>query len=174
MNKDLEYTSKRFVHLRPSERRDKACHRLFNDPNAMLPHLPMLYNLSEEDFLIRRQSQRANYGKSSLFLDICIEGREDEILATAGFRAFEPGGTAEWGVCVTPSWRRKGVCEELFNSNMDFLAKSDYGCTRIKAVTMEDNIVMVKFLEGKGLRRTGEVNGSWIVFEANLNEIKEK
>ena len=159
-------TSSRFKYFGPSKTRDEAVHALYNDAEAMLPHLPMLFGMSIQDVEARRNTQRCTFAKESMFLDVVSEG--GELVAVAGFRDIV-GDRAEWGIIVAPAFRRQRVCEEVFQANMTLLKGDVLQRSTVRAATTEANDVMIRFLE-KRMKRTGEtIGGTWVVFEADVD-----
>ena len=161
-------TSTRFKYYEPSKCRDKVVHALYNDAEAMLPNLPALYGLSMQDVEARRDTQRSEFAKESMFLDVVSAEDDGELVAVAGFRSIV-GDRAEWGAIVVPKFRRQKVCEEVFQANMRLLKSDTIQRNTVRAATTEANEVMMHFL-GKRMQRTGEIVGdTWVVFEANVD-----
>ena len=147
----------------------------------MLPHLEVLCPISIEEFTFRRDCQRANYGRSSLFLDV-VDRESGTFVAAAGFRdvSFQNDGqgtTCEWRIAVMENWLRRGVADEVFRSNAIYVANEPgIKATRILATTMKDHTVMRCILVRRGMEclDTDEVadsRGGWVRFSGSVNDI---
>ena len=179
-------SSCRFEYLFPHSRRDENVYILYNNKEAMLPQLPMLYGMKRESLLSRRESQRTGFQERSLYLDVvCKESKE--LVCFAGFRALDnENECAEWGIIVVPEWRQRGVAREVFLSNIHLLEKINRNefsigsivktrniiYREIKASTLPLNQVMIEFLIKRGLEYDIQVNDDeWLRFSGNIDAI---
>ena len=144
--RDLDSThidaSARFKYYYPSTIRDKDVYALYNDAEAMLPHLSMLFGMSMHDVKARRDNQRAAFASKSMFLDVI--SKDGKLAAVSGFRDIV-GDRAEWGIIVAPAFRRQKVCEEVFEANIKLLQSNVTPCSTVRAATTEANEVMIQF-----------------------------
>ena len=160
--------SARYKYYYPSGIRDKDVYALYNDSEAMLPHVAMLFGMSMQDVEARRDTQRAAFANESMFLDVISE--DGDLVAVSGFRVIL-GDRAEWGIIVAPAFRRQKVCEEVFEANIRLLQSTCAQCRTVRAATTEANEIMIHFLE-KRMQRTGEIlDHTWVVFEADIHTL---
>jgi RimJ/RimL family protein N-acetyltransferase len=170
MKDEVLWESERFAYMPPCEARDGSVHRMFQEKEATR-HLPMFYRMSEEDHTARRENQRrTNPEGTSYFVDVVEkDGDLRDVVAVAGFRIVDrKRREVEWGIIVHPRWQRKGVCTEVFQSDME-LAKSKLGCTVVKASTQRENTVMLSFLLKRGLKEVA-FSDPWVQLEASIDD----
>ena len=164
-------TSERLEYHPTSIKRDHIVHALYNNKEAMLPTLHMLYGMSEESLTALREEQRKEMIEGSSFALDVLDKRTGELVAGSGFRYFN-GSKAHWKIVVEPKWRRKGFASEIFTTSVK-LAKEVLRCTHIETQTLPINHVMLNFLRKRGLKELERVDGDeWIRFEAPIEIIE--
>ena len=132
----------------------------------------------------KEASQPFSPGTPSCFFDV-VDCKTGQLLGTSGFREITtksvstnnkipelndtepPLATAEWGIVVAASARRRGICTESFMACAS-IAPQLWGCKTLTAKTLGTNAVMVRFLERTaGMRPTGYVAGDWVEFSVD-------
>lgn len=180
----IVFSSQRLWFCRPSATRDQDILNLFNDESTMLPWLPMLCPMNEEDMQARRELHRAQFQKQSLFLDV-VEKRSGNTIGTAGFRSIKASDNtttsnasntsagnnatalqeAEWGIVISKDCQRMGYCTEAFAANVEYIADQ---VQTVTASTLPDNTRMMSFFRDKiGMEVYREVEHyglKWTVF----------
>ena len=165
--------SERFEYHPPSAKRDHILHALFNDKEAMLPTLAVVYGMSEETHKAFREEQRRGMLEGRSFILDVLDKKSGDFVAGSGFR-FLNGSKAHWRMMVMPEWRRKGVASEAFQSNVK-LAKELLHCTHIETSTLSINHVMLNFLRKRGLKELQRKDDEeWIHFEAPIEVVEMK
>ena len=181
------FSSQRLWFCRPSATRDQDILNLFNDEATMLPWLPMLCPMNEEDMHTRRELHRAQFQKQSFFLDVVEKGSGNTI-GTAGFRSIKASDNtttttttttsnasaennakalqeAEWGIVISKDYQRMGYCTEAFAANVEYIADQ---VQTVTASTLPHNTRMMSFFRDKiGMEVYREVEHyglKWTVF----------
>lgn len=169
---DFECESERLLFYPPELERDSEVYELFNDAETMLPHLQILFGISEVDLTARREQQRLGWTNgSSRYLDV-VEKASGAFVGVAGFRLVDrEKETAEFGIIITSAHQRKGFASEVYKANIHY-ADSELKCTTIAAATK--NPIMLTFLGKRGMtvveQNTGS-NDEWIRLEGRTKDI---
>lgn len=173
-------SSERFDYYLPAKQRDADIVAMYHDEATMKASLPMLYGMTDDQILARRDTQRASAMAGTAYLEI-IHRTTGELAGAAGFReVLREGGevTAEFGVAIWKKWQRKGVCREAFWSNVAWAAAA-LGCTRVTGATLPTNAAMLGFFAQAGLKPTGHKHLStfegteleWVEHAATVEEL---